>query len=132
MVVEYLAVLHFHRACAGISISLFLLRVVLTLSGIQWRTSRLLRFAPHLVDSMLLGAAIYLACTSHQYPFQSDWLTAKLCALLLYILLGKQALKAEQSRSRAMLFSLGALMSVAYIVSVALTRSPIPLAFATR
>lgn len=123
---DYLMIRTVHVTCACTSIALFMLRVGLTLAGKEWRRNLWLKVLPHINDTLLLIAALYLAFASHQYPFQSDWLNAKLCALLLYILLGKQALKAEQSRSRAMLFSLGALMSVAYIVSVALTRSPTP------
>jgi uncharacterized membrane protein SirB2 len=75
-------------------------------------------------DSLLLGAAITLALISHQYPMQQPWLTAKLVALVAYVVLGSMALRAEASALRQRLSYAAALATVAYIVGVALTRSP--------
>ena len=77
-------------------------------------------------DTLLLVAGITLAVWSRQYPPAADWLTAKLVALVLYIGLGSMALTfARRRRARATWGAL-ALLMVAYIVSVALTRSPTP------
>jgi uncharacterized membrane protein SirB2 len=67
-----------------------------------------------------------MAWMSGQYPFVHGWLTAKLCGLLAYILLGVMALKRGRTLAiRARYFGL-ALFAYLYIVSVALTRSPLP------
>jgi len=81
---------------------------------------------PHLIDSLLLGSALSLAWLSHQYPFVQGWLTAKFCGLLVYILCGSIALKRGRSRSIRACFLVLALLAYAYIVSVALTRQPLP------
>jgi len=119
----YLIVKYLHVSCVTLSISLFALRGSLQLAGVDWRRWKSLRIAPHMVDTVLLGAATWLALMLHQYPFVNAWLTAKLLALLAYILLGKQALKAGQSPARAAVAGVAALFCIVYIVSVATTHS---------
>jgi uncharacterized membrane protein SirB2 len=110
-------------ACASISIGLFLLRGVLQFSGINWRRWRLLRVLPHINDTVLLAAAIALSLYSHQYPLAQNWLTAKLLALLLYIGLGSMAFRPTRPRAQQAMAFVAALLTVAYIVAVAISRS---------
>ena len=120
---SYLALKHLHITCVILSISLFTLRGVLTLRGTAWRQSKLLRIAPHIIDTVLLGSAIWMTTLIQQYPFTANWLTAKLLALLAYIAFGKIALgKHTPAARRAPTFA-AALLSVGYIVGVALTKS---------
>lgn len=122
----YLAVRHLHIACAILSISLFALRGGLSLAAVDWRRWQALRWLPHLNDTVLLCAAAWLAYTSGQYPGQQAWLTAKVIALVCYILLGKQALKPDLPRASRAWWYAAALLSAAYIVSVAHARNPLP------
>ena len=110
-------------ACAGISITLFVARGGMQLAGLNWRRWRWLRIAPHLNDTLLLGAAVALALASHQYPMAQAWLTAKVLALLAYIGLGRLALQPSASVARQRAAFAAALATVGYIVGVALTRS---------
>lgn len=109
--------------CAGISITLFVARGSMQLAGVDWRRWRWLRLAPHLNDTLLLGAAVALALASHQYPLAQPWLTAKVVALLAYIALGMVALRAGTAAVPRLLAFCLALATVAYIVAVAVTRS---------
>lgn len=77
-------------------------------------------------DTLLLIAGISLALLSQQYPFIAPWLTAKLIALLVYIILGMYALKWAKSRRNRIYFGLLALLCVGYMISVALTRQVQP------
>jgi len=120
---DYLIIKYLHVSCGVLSIGLFALRGVLQLMAVPWRAWPLLRVAPHLVDTVLLGAAVWLAWRSAQYPFSVNWLTAKVMALLVYIVLGHFALGRNTRASWRLPFFLAALLSVAYIVGVALTRS---------
>ena len=122
--VIYLGVKTLHRSCVALSIGLFVVRGVLQLQSKPWRHSTLLRRAPHLVDTVLLSSALWLAWRIGQYPFVEGWLTAKVLALLAYILLGMRALGVNTPTSQRLPFFVGALLSVSYIVGVALTRSP--------
>ncbi len=121
---NYLSVKYLHLGCVVLSISLFALRGALQLRSVAWRQWRVLRVAPHIVDTVLLGAAVWLAWRSAQYPFVAGWLTAKVLALLAYIVLGHFALGPKTPAAQRGAFFLAALLSVAYIVGVALTRRP--------
>jgi uncharacterized membrane protein SirB2 len=120
---SYTTIRTLHIVCAGLSIGLFLARGSMQLSGIAWRRWRWLRIAPHINDTVLLVAAITLAVMSAQYPLAQPWLTAKVLALLLYIVLGSLALRPGLSKPACGLAFAAALASVGYIVGVALTRS---------
>ncbi|MEC5387251.1 SirB2 family protein [Uliginosibacterium sp. H3] len=127
---DYASTKLLHIGCVTLSISLFALRGTLQLAGIEWRRWRVLRVAPHIVDSVLLFSAIKLAMTLHISPLNSCWLAAKVLALIGYILLGRYALRAPAwaadgvSRVRALLPFVAALLTVGYIVGVAVTHSP--------
>ncbi|MBV8647548.1 SirB2 family protein, partial [Paludibacterium sp.] len=93
---DYFIVKDVHMTCAALSIGLFALRGGLQLAGVAWRRSMLLRIAPHVIDTTLLTAALWLISQLHQYPFVDGWLTAKFVALVAYVLLGKLALRQGQ------------------------------------
>lgn len=61
-----------------------------------------------------------------QYPLQQGWLTAKVIGLLCYIGFGTVALKRGKTKGVRIVALLLALASVAYIMSVAITRNPMP------
>lgn len=122
---SYLALRHLHISCALLSIALFSLRAGLLLAGRG--VPRTLRWLPHVNDTVLLVAAIVLAVWSGQYPLQQPWLTAKLCALLGYVLLGHRALRPGLRPAQRLPWVLAALVSVAYIVAVAVTKRVVPL-----
>jgi len=121
--VNYLLIKTLHISCVALSITLFVLRGTLQLQSKPWRQWRLLRVAPHMVDTVLLSSALWLAWRIGQYPFVNGWLTAKVLALLAYILLGQRALALTTPDAQRLPYFVGALLSVAYIVGVALTHS---------
>ena len=121
---SYLILKHLHVTCVVLSGLGFCLRGWWMLRESPLRQHRLTRILPHIVDTLLLGSALTMAWMSGQYPFVQGWLTAKLCGLLAYILLGMMALKRGRTQAiRARYLGLP-LAAYAYIVSVALTRSP--------
>jgi uncharacterized membrane protein SirB2 len=121
---DYSSVKTLHVSCVGISISLFVLRGALQLQSRPWRQWWLLRRLPHIVDTVLLSSALWLAWRSGQYPWVNGWLTAKVLALLLYIGLGARALGQNTPPAQRLPCFVAALLCVGYIVGVALTRSP--------
>lgn len=86
--------------------------------------ARWVRIAPHVIDTVLLASAIALAIQVQQYPFVHHWLTAKVIALLAYIVLGTIALRRGRTKPIKIAAWLLALLVFAYIVAVARTRSP--------
>ena len=123
---DYLAVKHLHMACAALSGSLFLLRGAWMLRASPMLQRRWVRIAPHVIDTTLLASALVLVFRSGQYPFAQPWLGAKVCALVLYIVLGTVALKRGRTpQVRALAFG-AAVLTFLYIVAVAVTRHVIP------
>jgi len=121
---DYLSLKHFHMTCAALSGSFFLVRGAWMLAGSSLLQRRWVKTLPHVVDSLLLASAIWLAAWSHQYPVQMPWLNAKVIGLIVYILLGSVALKYGRTKPvRAAAFA-GALATFGYIVAVAVTKNP--------
>jgi uncharacterized membrane protein SirB2 len=117
------AVLTLHVLCAVVSPVLFSARAWRAIEGLD-PAQGLLRWAPHLVDTVLFSAGATLAWQLHLVPGRSPWLTAKLVALLLYIILGHLAVRRARARAaRIVLWGL-ALAVICYIYAVALTASP--------
>lgn len=124
---DYLLLKHFHLTCAALSGSFFLVRGTWMLAGSPVLQRRWVKTAPHLIDSLLLASAIGLAVWSHQYPGQQPWLTAKLMALIAYILLGSVALKYGRTKRVRSLAFVAALATFGYIVAVAVTKNALVL-----
>lgn len=122
----YLVLKHLHVSCVVLSGFGFCLRAYWMLADSPRLSGRAARTVPHLVDSVLLASALGLVWVTGQYPFAVDWLTAKVCGLLAYIGCGSMALKRGRTPGVRAGFLVLALLAFAYIVSVALTRSPLP------
>jgi uncharacterized membrane protein SirB2 len=122
----YLAIRTLHIACAAISITGFAARGALMFADSPLLRHRFVRIAPHVVDTLLLASAVWLAWFLGQVPFVHGWITAKIFALLAYIVLGMFALRRGRTRrARAAAFA-AALASAGYIVWVALARDATP------
>lgn len=121
---DYSTVRSIHLSCVAASITLFMLRGTLQLASVNWRQWRWLRIVPHVNDTVLLAAAITLSVMSGQYPLAQAWLTAKVMALVVYVAAGSMALRPDLSAARRRNAFALALVTVAYMVGVAWTRSP--------
>jgi uncharacterized membrane protein SirB2 len=113
-----------HIGAVIVSGALFLLRGGLMLADSPHLQALWLRFVPHVVDSVLLASAIGLVLVTGQYPWQHPWLATKLCALVIYILLGSIALRRGRTPRARLIAFCAAVAVFAYIVGVALTRDP--------
>jgi uncharacterized membrane protein SirB2 len=123
----YLAVKHLHILFAILSGSLFLLRGVWMSIESPLLSRRWVKIVPHVIDTLLLLSAIVLAIWSRQYPISQNWLTAKVVALFVYIGLGTVAIKRGRTKTVRMWALIGALLTFAYIVAVAITKHANPL-----
>ncbi len=117
------AVLAVHVLCAAVSPVLFSVRAWRAIGG-RDPAQGLLRWAPHLVDTVLFSAGATLAWQLQQVPGRSPWLTAKLVALLIYIVLGHLAVRRARTRTARIVLWALALAVICYIYAVALTASP--------
>lgn len=114
-----------HVCTAMLSISGFLYRGVLKLNHPARAIPKWLKIFPHFNDTLLLSCAIYLAAISQQWPTTTDWVAAKVIALLIYIGVGMVVLRfGKTQKQRIIAFGL-AILSFSYIVLTALTRNPL-------
>ena len=123
----YVALKTLHVASVALSIGLFLLRAGLRIAGSSLLGTRVLRIAPHVIDTVLLASAVLLTLILHQYPFVNDWLTAKLVALIAYVILGSIALRRGRTPAVRAVALVAALLAVGYILGTALHHDANPL-----
>lgn len=117
---------HFHLATVAVTLLLFVLRGVWMMTASPRLQARWVRVVPHVNDSLLFASGLGLAALIQQYPLVHAWLTAKLLALLLYIVLGTIAIKRGRTRGVRITAWIAALAVFGYMVSVARTHSPLP------
>ncbi|MBP7524888.1 MAG: SirB2 family protein [Propionivibrio sp.] len=122
---DYLFLKYVHVSCVILSGCGFVLRGVWMLADSPLLRQRWVRVFPHVVDTALLASAIALAIISSQYPLAQSWLTAKVIGLIAYIVCGAIALKRGKTKKVRAVFFVVALLIFAYIVLVALNRSPL-------
>lgn len=124
---SYAALKAIHVGTVIASYALFLLRGAWMLQNSPLLRQRWVRILPHVVDTVLLASAVLLALTIRQYPFVAPWVTAKVLGLVLYIVLGTIALKRGRTRGMRVTAWIAAQLVFFYIVSVAITKTPLPL-----
>jgi len=114
-----------HVTCAVLSISFFVVRGAWMFTGNSLLEHKLVKILPHVIDTILLAAAVALTIIISQYPFVNTWLTVKLFALIAYIVLGVVALRRGKTmKVRAAAF-VAAVLMFAFIVSVAWYHYPL-------
>lgn len=123
----YLIAKQVHLTAVALTLLLFLARGGWMMTGSAMLARRWVRVLPHIVDTVLLLSALYLAIAVYGYPGNAvPWITAKLVALIAYIALGTVALKRGRTKPVRLAAFLAALAVFAYIVNTALTKAPWP------
>jgi len=119
----YFAIRQLHVTAAAVSLALFILRGAWMMASPALLERRWVKIVPHVVDTVLLGSALWLAWQLG-VDGTRGWLVAKVVALFVYIALGTVALKRGRTRGVRVAALSGALMTFGYIASVAVTKSP--------
>ena len=122
---QYLAAHHTHVTLVTISIALFLFRGGLMLADSPRLRARWLRVVPHVVDTLLLVSALWLLSVLQVPVLPAAWLMAKITGLIVYIGLGSLALRPGRSRRVRITAFVAALVTVSWIVSVAVRHDPL-------
>ncbi|HLU20652.1 MAG TPA: SirB2 family protein [Pusillimonas sp.] len=118
----YLYIKHLHATAAIVSIVLFIIRAVWSVKGSPRLQSGFARIAPHIIDTILLLAGIYLASV---VGWHQPWIAAKIVGLVLYIGIGTLAIKRGKTPASRAAAAVVAVLIFAYIVSVAVTKQPL-------
>lgn len=116
-----------HVACVLLSGAGFFFRGILMMRESPLLRARLIKIAPHIVDTVLLVSAIALASQWGWVAMQMPWLLAKIVGLLVYIALGTVALRRGRTKMIRVSAWFAALGVFSYIVAVAFTKSPLML-----
>lgn len=119
---SYLAIKHIHMTFAALSGTLFLVRGIWMLRESPLLQKRWISRSSYVIDTVLLGTAIVMMVWSSQYPFVQSWLTVKVLAVIAYIVAGAVALTRGRTKGTRTLAFVTALLLLAYIVKLALTR----------
>ena len=113
-----------HESAAALSFTGFFARGLGMLRGSGWIRRRPARTLPHVVDTVLIVSALWLAWLARLSPANAPWITAKIAALLLYIALGLVALRLGSTKGVRAIAWIGAMVTFGYIVSVAFAKDP--------
>ncbi len=122
---DYATVKLVHQTAVTLSISGFFVRGAASLAGAAWVRGRTARTLPHVVDSVLLLSALVMAGMLRLTPDRAPWLLAKIIGLVVYVVLGVVALRPGRPPAVRATAWLAALAVAAWIVSVAITKSPL-------
>jgi uncharacterized membrane protein SirB2 len=124
MSLDYGTVKLVHQSAVALSLTGFFVRGLASFAGAGWVRGRTARSLPHVVDTVLLLSALTLAWMLRLTPGNAPWLLAKIVGLVLYVGLGVVALRPGGPLAIRATAWVAALATVAWIVSVALTKDP--------
>lgn len=119
---NYLIIKQIHIITAVISLCGFCLRAWWVFKSNPLILHKVSKIFPHINDTILLSAAIYLSIHSEMYPFYQGWLGAKTILLLGYIVAGSFALKRGKTKQIKTFSFLIALLCVTSIFWLAIYR----------
>jgi uncharacterized membrane protein SirB2 len=112
-----------HLSAAILSFAGFLLRSYWMMSESEMLRRSWVRILPHIIDTVFLLAGIGLIVILRLQLMANFWLLIKFAALLVYIILGMIALRRGRSRRTRISAFIFAVLTYAYIVGVALSKS---------
>jgi len=117
--------LHLHMTLAVLSISLFSLRFIWTLSNSSKLQAKWVKITPHIIDTLLLIIGVVMAVKFSINPVEQLWLGEKILAVFAYIFTGYFTLKLARNKPMQIIGYLGAIGWVMLIVRLAMTREPL-------
>ena len=121
---SFAAIKIIHIISIILSYILFSLRGIWMIQGSPLLKLRWVKILPHVIDTILLVSAIALVAMIQQYQGFNIWISAKIGALLLYILLGMVAFRFGKTQKIKTISWILAQIIFFYIVLVALTKNP--------
>ena len=122
MIEHYLILKHLHITAAYASLAFFVLRAFWSVRGVALLQARWVKIVPHLMDTLLLTLGVTLTVILNFWPLPL-WLSAKITALVIYILLGTVAIKRGKTPKIRATAAIAAVLVFAYIIGAAVERS---------
>jgi uncharacterized membrane protein SirB2 len=115
-----------HVATVVVTFILFVIRGTWYYFRADKPLNKVLRFLPHINDTLLTVTGISMAFMYSISPLVETWFLAKLIALLLYIGLGMYAFREKRLYGSRLLAWCLALLVFVYILGVVRTHSALP------
>ncbi len=119
---SYVIFKHLHMTAVALSGLLFMVRGLWLLQGSAQLQAKWVKITPHVVDTLLLVSAIAMLVVAQQFP---AWVHVKITLLVVYIGLGLMAFKKAKTQGQKLTFLLAAMAVYMFLISVALTKSPV-------
>ena len=120
----YSFIRNLHTIAAVVTITGFILRGYWMMSDSGKLQHRITRIAPHVVDTVFLLSGVAMIAMLSLNPLSQRWLLAKFVGLIVYILLGPVAIRRGSTMQIRTVAFVAALSVFAYIVGVAMSKSP--------
>ena len=121
----YTAVKHIHLTCIALSVLLFIMRFIWTMTQSSMLQKKWVKITPHIVDTLLILSAATLCVLISQYPFVTPWVTEKLVGLFMYVFMVALALKMARTNFMRVIGFIGALSWIAFTALVAISKQQI-------
>ena len=118
----YLILKHLHLTAVALSGLFFLVRGVWLMQSPERLQAKWVRISPHIIDTVLLLSAIGMLVSAGMFP---AWVHVKIALLVVYIGLGVMAFRKAKTSGQKAGFLLAAIAVYLFIVSVAITKSPL-------
>ena len=119
---SYVIFKHLHMTAVALSGLLFMVRGLWLLQGSTQLQAKWVKITPHVIDTLLLFSAIAMLVVAQQFPV---WVHVKITLLVVYIGLGVMAFKKAKTQGQKLTFLLAAVAVYMFLISVALTKSPV-------
>lgn len=124
MAEHYLLLKHLHITAACASLAFFILRAIWSIKDARVLQARWVKVIPHIIDTALLALGVSLAVILNFWPLP-PWLSAKITALVIYILLGTVAIKRGRTPTVKAMAAVAAVGVFGYMLGAAAQRSPL-------
>ena len=125
MIAFYPQIKHFHIFIALLSGTLFAVRGASALAGARWPQALPVKWLSYAIDTTLLTAAMMLLTILPWAMFANGWLLAKVCLIVVYVVLGVMAMRPHRlPRERARYYA-AALIVFASIYGIARAHHPL-------
>ena len=121
---DYATLKLIHQSAVTISFAGFFARGIGMLRDAGWIRHRLAKTLPHVVDTVLIVSAVWLAWMLRLTPSNAPWIAAKIGGLIGYIVIGMVALRFGRTKAVRGGAWVLAMLTFAWIVSVAITKDP--------
>ena len=125
MIEFYLQIKSIHVWMVLLSGALFALRGAGVLLAARWPMAMPVRLASYAVDTTLLTAALMLLTMLPSSLFANGWLMVKITLLCIYIVFGTLALKRARSPRLRAIFYVLALLTYAWMLTIARSHHPL-------